>query len=68
MINGRLYHLQTQGLVENANKTFKRRLIALQLETSRPALDWVALLPQLAIIINTSPSCALPCGKTLYNV
>ena len=68
MINGCLYHLQTQGSVENANWTFKRRLTALQLETGRSALQWVLLLLQLAIIINTSPNHALPCRKTPYNV
>jgi len=68
MINGRPHHPQTQGSVENANKTFKRRLTALQLETGRPASEWVVLLPQLASIINTSPSRALPRGKTPYDV
>ena len=68
MINGRLYHLQTQGSVENANQTFKRRLTALQLETGRSALQWVLLLLQLAIIINTSPNYTLPYRKTPYDV
>jgi hypothetical protein len=68
MTNGCLYHPQTQGSVENANRTFKQRLTALQLETRRSALQWISLLPQLAILINTRPNYALPRGKTPYDV
>ena len=54
MIRGRPYHLQTQGLVERANQTFKRRLRAFQRERGFPASHWAELLLELASIINTT--------------
>jgi hypothetical protein len=52
VINGSPYHPQSQGSVEVANKTFKKRLQALQLEIGTS--EWVRLLPELAIAINTT--------------
>ena len=66
MIRGCPYHPQTQGLVEIANRTFKRRLTALQL--AKGTSHWVELLPELARTINTTTSSALPRYKTLYEV
>jgi hypothetical protein len=66
MIRGRAYHPQTQGTVERANRTFKRRLGALQAQKGRS--DWVALLPELALVINTTTTRALPRNKTPFEV
>ena len=66
MIRGRAYHPQTQGTVERANRTFKKRLGALQAQKCRS--DWVALLPELALVINTTTSRALPRHKTPFEV
>jgi hypothetical protein len=62
IINGRSYHPQTQGSVERANQTFKRRLGSLQRERHIPGSKWVHLLLELALIINTTSSSVLP-GK-----
>ena len=59
IINGCAYHPQTQGSVEQANQTFKRRLGALQRERGISNSKWVELLLELAIIINTTSSSAL---------
>jgi hypothetical protein len=66
MIRGCLYHPQTQGSVEIANWIFKRRLTALQ--TVKGHSDWIELLPELALTINTTTSAALPCWKTPFEV
>ena len=66
MIRGRAYHPQTQGSVEIANRTFKNRLRAAQLSYGRR--DWVDLLSEIAFIINTTTSRALPRGKTPFDV
>ena len=68
MIRGRPYHLQTQGSIEWANQTFKRRLQALQQERGFPASHWVELLLELAIIINTTITRTLPSKKTPFEV
>ena len=66
MIRGRPYHPQTQGSIEIANRTFKNRLRAAQ--TSYRRKDWVGLLLEIAFIINTTTSQALPRGKTLFDI
>ena len=66
MIRGCAYHPQTQGSVEIANRTFKNRLRAAQLSYGRR--DWVDLLLEIAFIINTTTSRALPRGKTPFDV
>ena len=63
---GRPYHPQTQGSIEVANRTFKRRLAALQ--TAKGCPNWVELLPELALTINTTCSSALPRRKTPFEV
>ena len=57
-ITGRAYYPQTQGSIEQANKTFKNRLRVLQMELG--IKGWVELLPRIARIINTSTNRALP--------
>jgi hypothetical protein len=66
VIRGRPYHLQSQGTIEQANRTFKRQLGALQLQKGRS--DWVALLLELALVINTTTTQALPRNKTPFEV
>jgi hypothetical protein len=66
IVRGRAYHPQSQGSVEVANRTFKRRLAALQL--ARGVSTWVDLLPELALTINTTTSHALPRNKTPFEV
>jgi len=66
MIRGRPYHPKTQGLVKVANRTFKRRLWALQ--HAKGTSKWVELLLELAWTINTTTSSALTHRKTLYEV
>ena len=66
MIRGRAYHPQTQGTVEVANCTFKKRLGALQAQKGQS--NWAALLPELALVINTTTFQALPCHKTPFEV
>ena len=68
MIKGRPYHLQTQGSMERANQTFKRRLLAIQRERGFPASHWVELLLELALIINTTTTRTLPGKKTPFEV
>jgi len=68
MIKGRPYHPQTQGSVERANQTFKRRLRAIQRERGFPASHWVELLLELALIINTTTTRTLPGKKTPFEV
>ena len=66
IIRGRAYHPQSQGSIEIANRTFKRRLAAFQL--AKGVTTWVDLLPELAMTINTTTSCALPRNKTPFEV
>jgi hypothetical protein len=66
MIRRRAYHLQSQGSIEVANRTFKVRLAAYQASLRRR--DWAALLVEVAFQINTSVSNALPHRKTPYDV
>lgn len=61
MIYGRAYHPQTQGSMESANRTFKSWLRSLQIH--KGVNTWVSLLPELALVLNTCTSVALP-GKT----
>jgi len=66
MIRGWAYYPQTQGTVEVANCTFKKRLGTLQAQKGQS--NWVALLPELALVINTTTSRALPRHKTPFEV
>ena len=66
MIRGRAYHPQTQGTVEVANRTFKKRLGTLQAQKGQS--NWAALLPELALVINTTTSRALPHHKIPFEV
>ena len=66
MVRSRTYHLQTQGTVEVVNRTFKQRLTALQIAKGCPSQ--VELLPELALMINTTCSSALPHRKTSFKV
>ena len=52
VINGVPYHLKTQGAVEVTNRTFKRRLQALQTEAG--TTEWARFLPEIAMAINTT--------------
>ena len=68
MIRGRPYHPQTQGSIERANQTFKKRLRALQRERGFPASHWVELLLELVVIINTTTTRTLLGKKTPFEV
>jgi hypothetical protein len=68
IINGCTYHLQTQGSIEQANQTFKKRLGSLQQDRGHYNNQWVSLLLELAIIINTTSSLALPSKETPFFV
>jgi hypothetical protein len=58
IIRGRSYYPQTQGSVEVANKTFKRRLLVVGGEAGLK--EWVRYLPAIAEVINTTrPACLL---------
>ena len=64
MIRGRAYHPESQGSIERANRTFKTRLRAIQAQ--KGVSNWVVLLPELALVINTSTSRALPPKMTPF--
>lgn len=66
IIHGAPYKPATQGSVESANRTFKRRLQALQAE--RGTKDWVSVLPQMAIAMNQTRPRGLPVGITPFEV
>jgi hypothetical protein len=57
IIRGRARHPQSQGSIEQANKFFKAKLRAVQIETGT---KWVFLLPRIAKIMNSSSNIALP--------
>ena len=65
-ITGRAYHPQSQGSIEQANKTFKSKLRAIQMETGTK--KWAHLLSKIAKIMNSSTSFVLPRGVTLNEV
>jgi len=62
VVNGRSYHPQSQGAIEQPNKTFKARLRAVQAQTG--SREWVCFLPQIALIVNTTRPESLPAGVT----
>ena len=67
-MNGRAYHPQTQGAIEQTNKVCKARLQAAQTATSaeiNPRI-WVKYLPQVARVVNTIRPISLPAGVTPY--
>ena len=66
MVRSRAYHPQTQGSVENANGTFKTRLLATSLEIG--TRKWVGQLPDIISIINTTSNAHLPRHMTPYEV
>jgi len=68
IVNGRAYHPQTQGAIEQANKVCKARLRAAQSAASgayNPRI-WVRYLPQVARVVNTIRPISLPKGVTPY--
>ena len=68
IINGRAYHLQTQGSVEKANGIFKTRLFACQQEAGSLATEWAQFLPEIALCVNTTRPSSLPAYITLFEV
>jgi hypothetical protein len=62
IIRGRARHPQSQESIEQANKFFKAKLRAVQIETGTK--KWVFLLPRIAKIMNSSSNAALPKGTT----
>ena len=65
-ITGRAYYPQSQGSIEQANKTFKSKLRAIQIETRIKKQAY--LLSKITKIINSSISFVLPQGVTLNEV
>ena len=68
IVNGRAYHPQTQGAIEQANKVCKVRLRAAQSAVNGdfdPCI-WAVYLPQVARVINTVRPISLPRGLTPY--
>ena len=64
VINGCVYHPQTQGSVEKANDIFKAWLYACQAEYN--TTEWVRFLPEISRVVNTTrPSC-LPARVTPF--
>jgi IS30 family transposase len=66
VINGSPYQPATQGSVENANGSFKRRLRAVRMSTSYTG--WKDLLSQIMRITNTTNNAALPRYVSPYEV
>jgi transposase InsO family protein len=66
LINSSPYHPISQGSVEKANGSFKRRLRALRLSSGETG--WYYLLPEIARITNTTAHSALPSQVTPYEV
>lgn len=64
VINGRPRNPQTQGLVEQANGTFKNKLRAWKLDNKSTA--WAQSLPEIALAMNLQTHSAT--GKTPYEV
>lgn len=68
IVNGRAYHPQSQGAIEQANKVCKVRLYAAQSADTGEANPsvWVIYLPQVARVVNTIRPISLPAGVTPY--
>lgn len=64
LINGQPRNRQTQGLVEQANRTFKTKLWAWKLNNKSTA--WVEALPEIALAMNVQTHSAT--GKTRYEI
>lgn len=68
IVNGRAYHPQTQGAIEQANKVCKVRLRAAQAAATGefdPCV-WMVYLPRVARVVNTIRPLSLPRGLTPY--
>jgi hypothetical protein len=66
MIRGRAYHPQSQGSIEIANGTLKKRLQDCMASSGRK--DWAALLLDVAFELNTSSCSVLPGRKTPFDI
>ena len=64
IVNGRSYHPQTQGLVEQGNKVFKARLYAIRAVTGHHG--FMRHLAEIALCMNTVRPESLPAGITPY--
>lgn len=64
VINGRPRHPETQGLVEKANSTFKRKLRAWMTDSGRS--DWADSLPEISLSMNQQKHSTT--GQTPYQI
>lgn len=66
IINGRPRHPQTQGLVEQANRTLKNKLDLWM--STHEATNWADALPQIALAMNLQAHAFLPADTCPYHV